>query len=222
MSEDTSTGAAASESASAEAKYTEEQLQSTIRGRVASERKKLEARDAELADMRTKLSELEEMRERLAAAEEERELAGKTAAEKAEAKALREIEKARKEADTYKQTAAQREQELTAAQQLIRTERVARAMSDAMAANKVLYPDKAVRLAMVDIEQTHEEDGTVRASYGDIHDGTIAEAVAAWAKDNPMFLPAPQGGAGTRGGGSMSSTPLHELSAAELMKRARR
>lgn len=195
--------------------------QKTMQGRIAQERKKLEAKDAELAAAK---AELDAIRAEAAAAREAAEEAGKTASEKEATRSRREQEKLAKERDDARAESAAEKKALADAKAEIRTERVNRKVSDALSANKVMYIDKAARLAMEDISFEHEDDGTVRASFGDVHDGTIAEAVAAWAKENPMFLPAPLGGSGANagGGGGRGPKPLHEMSSAERIRLARR
>lgn len=196
---------------------------SVMLGRIAQERKKHESTSAELAQMRAKLEELTPLQERLKQIEEEKELAGKSATEKAEARYQRDLEKLRRENEETRKALAERDALVSDAQKTIRTERTSRAVMDAMSAAKVIRPEKAVKAAMLDISFEYADDGSIVASYGDNTDVSVAQAVAAWAKDNDHFLPAPAGGAGTRANsGGHSSKPLYEQSDEELLRLGKR
>lgn len=188
--------------------------------RIAEERRKIDAAKAEAAEWREKASELDTLRDRLAEIEAEKELAGKSAVEKEQARWQRELDKLRQDSEAKAKALAERDAALEATRREMQADRAQRAMSDALIAVKAIRPDKAARAASLDIQIEHTDDG-MRASYGDVIDGSVAEAVAAWTKDNDHFLPAPAGGAGTRAGsGSRSSKPLHELSNEELLRLA--
>lgn len=219
MSEDTTQAATTETTPAAD----EMVPKSVMLGRIAQERKKLDATSAELASMRAKLEELTPLQERLKQIEEEKELAGKSATEKAEARYQRDLEKLRRENDEARKALAERDAIVADSQKTIRTERTSRAVMDAMSAAKVIRPEKAVKAAMLDITFEYSDDGSIVASYGDTTDVSVAQAVAAWAKDNDHFLPAPAGGAGTRANsGGHSSKPLHDLSDEELLRLGKR
>lgn len=215
MSEDTTQGAATETAAASD----EMVPKSVMLGRIAQERKKLDATSAELASMRAKLEELTPLQERLKQIEEEKELAGKSATEKAEARYQRDLEKLRRENEETRKALAERDALVADSQKTIRTERTSRAVMDAMSAAKVIRPEKAVKAAMLDITFDYADDGSILATYGDAAETSVAAAVAAWAKDNDHFLPAPAGGAGTRANsGGRHSKPLSEMTPEELYR----
>lgn len=217
MSEDTTTEV---ESPVAVAKYTDADLQRAVQTRLAKESKKYET---QLSELQGKAAKADELEARLAQLEEERELVGKTATEKEAAKYQREVDKLRRDAEEKSKGIAERDATLTRLQQEMRAERATRAMTDALSALKAIRPDKAAKAAMLEITTEHTDTG-INASYGDVDAGTVAEAMAAWLKDNDHFLPAPQGGAGTKSGsgGARSSEKLHELSDEELLRLGKR
>lgn len=199
-------------------KYTDADLQRAVQTRLAKEQKKY---GAELESLKAQLSETEALKARLAELEESAEMAGKSAAEKAQAAIQKQIDKAAREADELRKALAERDARVTQAETTLRTERATRQVMDALASEKAINATRAAKYAMTDIAVSFADDGTVTATYGDVDEGTVAEAVKAWLRDNDNFLPPPPGGAGTRQGGQAGAAPLHERSAAELMKLAR-
>lgn len=199
-------------------KYTERQMQDAIRGRVGKLTSKYEAQIAELQE---KASQAEELSARLAALEEEKENAGKTASEKAQAAFQKQIEKSNREADDLRKALAEREQLAAQAQETLRNERAHIAVANALSSEKALNSARAAKYAMTDIRIEHTDEG-MTATYGDVDEGSIAEAVKAWLKDNDNFLPVPSGGAGTRSSGGHGSRKPQDLSMDELLMGARR
>ena len=165
--------------------------------RIAEERKKAAAYSTQVEEMQAELASL---REAAAKAEEERELAGKSAEEKARIRYEKETVKREKALEEARALIAEKDQ--IAAQRLatLQTERATREIGDALASKKAINAGKAAQYAMTQITISHNEDGSMSASYGDSEDVSIAEAVEEWLKDNDNFLPIPAGGASTRNG----------------------
>ena len=201
------------------AKYTDADLQRAVQTRLAKEAKKYES---QLSELQSKATQAEEMSARLAQLEEERESVGKTAIEKEASRYKRELDKLQRELEARTKLVSERDTAYQQVQTTLRTERAMRQVMDTLASEKALNAARAAKYAMTDIVIEHGEDGSLLASYGDQHDVTLGEAVKAWLKDNDNFLPAPAGGAGTRAGGSIGAQPLHERSASDLMKLARK
>lgn len=198
-----------------EPKYTDADMQRVVQTRLSKEAKKYES---QLAELQAKAAKSDELSARLAELEEAAEMAGKTAVEKEQARFQREFDKLRRDAEEKAKAIAERDAQLSEYQRTLQQERTSRALMDAMSAAKVIRPEKAAKAAMLDIQIEHTDEG-MRASYGDVHEGTIAEALAAWTKDNDHFLPAPAGGAGTRANsGGRHAKPLHEMSDEDLLR----
>lgn len=195
---------------------------SVMLGRLKQESQKRSALEKQLAELNGRVSEFSTLQERLQQMEEERTLAGKSAEEKAAAAYQRELDKIRREAEGLKGTIAEREKAIAATQDTLRNERAMRQIGDVLAAEKAVNASRAARYAMADITIEHNEEGAMVATYGDREGISVSEAVKAWLKDNDNFLPSPGGGAGTQRPSGSGGRPLHELSASELQKMARR
>lgn len=201
-----------------EPKYTDADMQRVVQTRLAKEQKKYEAQLTELTAKAAKADELEARMQQL---EEEREMAGKNATEQAQLKAQKELDKLRREIEDRNKLLADKDGAYAQVQTTLRTERATQQVMGALSSEKAINASRAAKYAMTDIVIAHADDGSMTASYGDVDDGPVADAVKAWLKDNDNFLPAPAGGAGTRHGGHAGGKPLHEQSPAELMKLAR-
>ena len=199
-------------------KYTDADMQKAVQTRLSKATKQYES---QIADLQAKAAEAEELKARMATLEEERELAGKSATERAQAQAQKELDKLRREIEDRNKLLADKDGAYAQVQTTLRTERATQQVMGALSSEKALNASRAAKYAMTDIVIAHAEDGSMTASYGDVDDGAVADAVRAWLKDNDNFLPAPAGGAGTRHGGHAGGKPLHEQSPAELMKLAR-
>ena len=82
--------------AAPEPKYTDADMQKAVQTRLSKETKKYEA---QISELQAKAAEAEELKARMATLEEERELAGKSATERAQAQAQKELDKLRREID---------------------------------------------------------------------------------------------------------------------------
>lgn len=216
MSEEIDPSAAAH--AAPEPKYTDADMQKAVQTRLSKETKKYEAT---IAELQAKAAEAEELKSRMATLEEERELAGKSATERAQAQAQKELDKLRREIDERDKRLNEATTRETQALNALRTDRATTKVMSALSSEKAINAERAAKYALTDIAITHHDDGSMTATYGDAEDVSVADAVKAWLKDNDNFLPAPAGGAGTRQGGHAGGKPLHEQTPAELMKLAR-
>lgn len=214
-------GNPSTETETQEAKYTDADIQRIVQTRLAKESKKLSALQEQNTSLQSQIEEFASVKEQLEALKEEQELAGKTAVEKEQARWEREQSKLRKELDARDKAIAERDQMIAAKTVAFQQERAEREVLGALSTHNVIDSSAAARLALVEVEINHGDDG-ITASYGDVIDGTVAEAITAWTKDRPMFLPAPAGGSGARTGHGASSKPLHQVSIQERMKMARR
>lgn len=205
-----------------EPKYTDADIQRIVQTRLAKESKKLSAAQEQIQSLQEQASAAAELQARIAELEAAAEDAGKTAVEKAQSQANRELEKLRRSFEDSQKAIAERDQMIATQRAAFQQERAERAVLGAVSTHKVVDSSAAARLALVEVEINHGDDGEITASYGDVIDGSVSDAIDAWIKDRPMFLPAPAGGAGTRNGVGGGGVPLHKLSVQERMKAARR
>jgi hypothetical protein len=211
-------GGAAAAVATGEAKYTDADLSKKISARVNDLNRKF---GAEIEGLKAQVGETEALKARLAELEEAAENAGKTATELAQSKSQKEIDKLRREIEDRDKRLNDATARETQARTELRNDRAITKVMGALASEKAVNADKAAKYALTDIAITHHDDGSMTATYGDAEDVSVNDAVKAWLKDNDNFLPAPQGGAGTRPGpAGRGGKPLHEMSDDELIRAA--
>jgi hypothetical protein len=175
---------------------------------------------AKIAEYEERLKELDSIKSEFEKVREEKELAGKTAAEKLEHKHTTEMARLQKQLEELRGGITERDARVKQAETTLSEERLGRSIVDELGKAKVLSQSlgKAARLARLDISEPQFADGKWVATYGDLIDKPIGEVIAAWAKDNPEFLPAPAGGAGTRApNGVQSPKNLWDLEPTDLL-----
>lgn len=206
---------------------TQSDFNKALKGRLGEQSKK---HSAEIEALKSQLANVEELQSKLAALEEEREMAGKTAAEQAEAKAAKERARMERQREELAAQIKERDAQIEAVNATLRAERLNVQLTAALGKHKVMqdYMGQAVALASMNLtDVTHGENGAITASFGDVEDAPLSEVVAEWVKANPLFLPAPSGG-GTRnnraggGGRNLQDMSTDELLAADAARRRAR
>lgn len=188
--------------------FTQDELNKML----AAERRKTEK---QLNDATAKATKAAELEAELAKLKEEKELAGKSEIEKLQRKYDNDV------AALQKQIAEKDGVVKTASEQL-NQERISARLVNALGKANVMpaYIGKAAKLAYGELEDIKVgEDGNAIATYNDLIDKPLNEVVAAWVKDNEMFLPPPVGGGGTRGSnGAPLPKDLWSMEPRELVK----
>lgn len=203
--------------------YSKSHVEKVISERLAKQARSYEAKIAEISEQ---LKSYEAIKAEYEKFREEKELEGKSAQERLEHKYAKEIELREKKIKELESIAAEREKLAQQASEQLKSERIQTRLASELAKAKVIpqFADKAVRLAMLDLQDVQiDEHGTITATYGDFVDKPLAQVVEAWVKDNPNFLPAPSGGAGTRApNGHGASRSYAEMSDDDLIREANR
>lgn len=195
--------------------YTKADMERAVSQRVNQLTKK---HGTELEGLKAQLGGIEEMKAKLAQLEEERDNAGKSASELAQKQAQKELDKLRREIEDGKKALGESSAREAKALADLRTDRATTRVMGALSSEKAINAERAAKYAMTEIAFTHHDDGSMTATYGDVEDGSPADAVKAWLKDNDNFLPAPAGGAGTprNGGAGRSTKSTADMSPDEL------
>lgn len=193
--------------------FTQEQVNAFL----AKEKKAFQSK---LSEYEERLKGFDEIKSEFEKVKEEKDLAGKSALEKLEHKHAKDLGLLQKKIEELSAGIAERDGLVKKSESTLFEERLGRTLGDELGKAKVLSQSigKAARLARMDLQEVKHEDGKWVATYGDLIDKPIGEVVAAWAKDNPEFLPAPTGGAGTRSpNGRAAPANLWDLDANELL-----
>lgn len=198
-------------------KFTQKDFDSAIGKRLAEERKKF----ADVDDLRAKVTKFGEIEAELTKLREEKELAGKTAEEKQKHeadKAAKLVERERNEFGV-KLTAA--EKRALDAETKYRTRLVQGELGSGLDSAKVLSSAraKAVKLFMDEATvELDDNDAVSSITYGGVAHKTVAEAAAAFLKDNDFLASAgrPSGG-GTQPPNGSPVAPAPDGSAVSLL-----
>lgn len=201
--------------------------QDQVNALLAKERRGLQS---QVDAMKAQLGDFDAMKSELEKAREEKELAGKTAAEKIEHKYQKDLGLLQKKIEELSTSISERDALVKQTESTLFEERLGSRLSAELGRQKVIpqYLEKAAKLARLELSDVKFEDGKWIASYGDHIDKPIGDAIAAWAKDNENFLPAPAGGAGSRTpngvptGKKLSDLSVDELLALDAQQRAPR
>jgi hypothetical protein len=203
---------------------TQAEIDSMIGKRLAEERKKFDGHD----DFKAQAAKAKEFEAELTKLREEKELEGKSQAEKdriAGEKAKQAIERERSEFGV-KLTAAEKARDEAVGS--LRSYIVNNALSTGLVAAKVLpqAAESATKLfssaAQVELDDNRNVTSVI---YAGVTHKTVAEAAAAFLKDNNFLAAAPTvGGGGTKqpngSGGGTNGRALHEMSEDELLRQA--
>ncbi len=191
--------------------------QDQVNALLAKERRGLQS---QVDAMKSQLGEFDTIKAELEKAREEKELAGKTAAEKLEHKYQKDLGLLQKKIEELSAGIAERDSIVKQTESTLFEERLSGRLSAELGKQKIIpqYLDKAAKLARLELSDVKFEDGKWIASYGDHVEKPIADVIAAWAKDNDNFLPAPAGGAGSRApNGAPAGKKLSDMSVDELL-----
>ena len=190
-------------------KFTQKDFDSAIGKRLNDERKKF----ADYDDLKSKVSKVDELQAALAKLQEENDLRGKSAEEKQrhEAdKAAKAIERERNEFGVKLTAAEKRAQD---AETKYRSRTIREELGAGLDGAKVLTSAraKAVKLFMDEATVELDDNDTVSAiTYGGVSHKSVADAAAAFLKDNDFLASAGRpsgGGTVTPSGGAPQSAP---------------
>lgn len=199
-------------------KFTQKDIDSAIGKRLAEERKKF----ADYDELKSKVSKLDEVQAKLAKLEEENEVRGKSEDDKRrhEAdKAAKAIERERQEHATKLTAAEKRAQD---AETRYRSRAIREELGAGLDGAKVLATAraKAVKLFMDECTVELDEHDKVSAiTYGGVSHKSVAEAAAAFLKDNDFLASAgrPSGGGSQPPSGGAPAPSATDGSAVSLL-----
>ncbi len=200
-------------------KFTQKDFETALGKRLNEERRKY----ADYDDLKKQVGELSTLKQKLEELETEKAKAGKTAEEIQRMEAEKAARQLQRERDEYTAKMSAAEKRAIEAENMLRNERIERALGAGLDSAKVLSSarEDAVMLFRSAAKVEFDDDGKLASvQYGGLTYKTAAEAAAAFLKDKDHLASAgrPAGGGSQRPtGGGTNGRPLHEMSPDELL-----